>query len=165
MASPDNILLYLTKEHEDYVRDLFAQLAAQGFPQQQQTPHITISFAPIMSTSVVELAEQLLPPLLPAECERRGIVVFGRKSKQTVAWLLETSDALETAARDISAANPEGRGPRWIPHLTVGLRLPKVVVPDYIAALDELTSPHFRTLLAERAGLWQSRINTLHEFR
>src|SRR5699024_2650257 len=53
----------------------------------------------------------------------------------------------------ISTANPEGRGPRWIPHLTMGLRLPRAIVPDYIRALDELSAPELRQLTAAEAGL------------
>jgi hypothetical protein len=75
-----------------------------------------------------------------------------------VAWLLETDEALEATARELSALNPDGRGRRWIPHLTVGLRLPRETVPDYIRALDELTSPHFKELTAVRAALWKPRI-------
>src|SRR5699024_10929854 len=75
--------------------------------------------------------------------------------KQTVAWLLETTDALEIAAREISAMNPDGRGPRWNPHLTVGLRLPREMVPGYMRALDEVTPPRFKKLTAVQAGFWQ----------
>lgn len=87
--------------------------------------------------------------------------MFGTKRKQTVAWLLETTDELQIAASEISALNPEGRGPRWIPHLTVGLRLPREIVPDYIRALDELTSSQLKELTAVRAALWRPRIQEL----
>jgi len=90
-----------------------------------------------------------------------GTVVFGTKKKQTVAWLLETSDELEIAARGISALNPEGRGPRWTPHLTMGLRLPREIVPDYIRALDEITPPELMKLTAVRAALWRPSIQEL----
>ena len=153
VASPENILLHLAEEQEAQVREIFAELEARGFPAQAQTPHITITFAPRMEQQVVDLAEELLPPLIPASFGRMGTVVFGTRRKQTVAWLLETSDELETAARVISEANPEGRGPRWIPHLTMGLRLPRRTVPDYIRALDEVTGPQLRELTAAEAGL------------
>ncbi|KAB1504008.1 2'-5' RNA ligase [Corynebacterium sp. 320] len=154
MTSPDNILLHLSEPHEAYVRELFDQLEARGFPRQNQTPHITITFSPAMDPATVKRASQILPPVIPAQFERRGVVVYGTKSKQTVAWLLETTDELEQAARELNVLNPDGRGDRWSPHLTVGLRLPRAVVPDYIRALDELTSPHFKKLDAVRAGLW-----------
>lgn len=157
MTSPDNILLHLQGDEEQQVRETFARLEERGFPTQGQTPHITVTFAPIMATDVVQRAAELLPAVIPARFKRVGTVVFGTKRKQTVAWLLETSDELETAARDISALNPEGRGPRWTPHLTVGLRLPREIVPDYIRALDEVVSPHLKELTAVRAGLWRPR--------
>ena len=72
-----------------------------------------------------------------------------------MACLLETSDELEMAARKISAANPEGRGPRWTPHLTMGLRLPREDVGGYLTAMDELTSSHFKELNAVEAAYWR----------
>lgn len=155
MASPENILLHLPEEEEAQVREIFARLAERGFPAQQQTPHITITFSRSMAPEVVNRAADLLPPVIPARFHRVGTVVFGRKRKQTVAWLLETSDELEIAAREISTVNPDGRGPRWIPHLTVGLRLPREIVPEYMRALDELTSSQLHEFTAVRAALWR----------
>ncbi|MGO3067956.1 2'-5' RNA ligase family protein [Corynebacterium casei] len=161
MASPDNILLHLPEQEEQYVRQLFAQLAERGFPVQNQTPHITITFSPEMKEHVSVRAAELLPAVIPAQFQRVGIIVFGTKRKQTVAWLLETSGELEAVARELSGINPDSRGKRWIPHLTVGLRLPREIVPDYIRALDELTSPHFKELTAARAALWKPRLQEL----
>lgn len=158
MTSPDNILLYLHEDDEKQVRDIFARLAQRGFPAQQQTPHITITFAPEMGQGAIEMASELLPAVVPADFQRRGAVIFGTKSKQTIAWLLETTDELEVAARRISAANPAGRGDRWIPHLTMGLRIPKDIVPNYLQALHEETSTHFKTLRATRAAVWKPRL-------
>ena len=159
--SPDNILLYLAPQQQQQVRSIFATLAAQGFPAQQQTPHISLTFSPAMDEQVVQKAAQLLPAVVPASLRRAGTVVFGTKRKQTVAWLLDAPAELEDAARTLSALNPDGRGHRWIPHLTMGLRLPKEIVPDYIRALDEATSPHFKELTAQCAGLWKPRLQQL----
>lgn len=161
MASPDNILLHLPEAEEHRVREVFAQLEERGFPAQKQTPHITITFSPAMAADVVQRAAELLPPVIPARFRRVGTVVFGTKRKQTVAWLLETTDALEIAAREISSLNPDGRGPRWIPHLTMGLRLPRELVPDYIRALDELSAAQLTELTAVRAALWRPRTQEL----
>lgn len=161
MASPENILLHLSEDEEQQVREVFARLEERGFPTQKQTPHITITFSPAMADHVVQRAAELLPSTIPAPFRREGTVVFGTKRKQTVAWLLETSDELELAAREISALNPNGRGPRWIPHLTMGLRLPREMVPDYIRALDELTYGHLKELTAVRAAYWRPRIQEL----
>lgn len=156
-ASPDNILLYLPEKQEEQIRESFAGLAERGFPVQNQRPHITVTFAPEMEPHVVELAAELLPPVIPTTFRRVGNVIFGTKRKRTVAWLLETSDELEIAARKISAANPEGRGPRWTPHLTMGLRLPREDVGGYLTAMDELTSSHFKELNAVEAVYWRPR--------
>lgn len=106
---------------------------------------------------MVEKAAELLPEVIPAQFHRVGTVTFGTKRKQTVCWLLETSDELEDAARKLCALNPDGRGPRWIPHLAMGLRLPREIIPDYIRALDELTSPHFKELTGVRVAFWRPR--------
>ncbi|MDY3127060.1 MAG: 2'-5' RNA ligase family protein [Corynebacterium sp.] len=156
--SPDNILLYLTPDDEQQIRDLFSRLHARGFPAQRQRPHITVTFSPEMNTRTVAAASKLLPPLMPITFTRSGVIVFGTKRKQTVAWLLDTNETVEAAARDISATNPEGRGAKWIPHLTLGLRLPRELVPGYIHAVEEETSPHLKTLKADTAALWQPRL-------
>lgn len=159
-VSPENILLRLPEPQEQTVREIYAALAQRGFPPQQQRPHISVTFAPTMHRRAIAQATDLLPPLLPAALRRSGIAIFGTKSKQTVAWLLEAPEELEQAARAVSAANPEGRGPRWIPHLTMGLRLPKAMVPDYIAALAEVTSPHLTELTAASAAFYQPSLGT-----
>lgn len=161
MTSPDNILLRLPPAEEQQVREVFARLAERGFPPQQQTPHITITYSPIMAADVVRRAADLLPSVIPSPFRRVGTVVFGTKRKRTVAWLLETTDAMESAAREISALNPDSRGRSWTPHLTMGLRLPREIVPDYVRALDEVTSPHFKQLTAVRAAHWMPRIEEL----
>lgn len=161
--SPENILLYLPPEQEAAVVALFDELEARGLPRQHQRPHITVTFSPAMHPDAVRLAAELLPPLLPATFHRVGTVIFGTRSKQTIAWLLETTPELEEAARQISAANPDGRGARWTPHLTVGLRIPRAQVPEYLAQLDDalvarapLTSPqNLKELTATRAAYWR----------
>ena len=137
--SPENILLRLDAQQEKEVRAIYAALHQRGFPQQHQRPHISVTFAPQMHPRVVEEAAALLPPLLPARLARVGVVVFGTKSKQTVACLLEAPEELDAAARELSALNPSGRGARWVPHLTMGLRILKAMVPDYLSALAEVT--------------------------
>lgn len=161
MASPENLLMYLPEREEQEIRDIFDRLASRGFPVQHQKPHITITFSPNMDPAVVEKAAVVLPPLIPASFSRVGTVIFGTKRKQTVAWLLETSPELTEAATQISALNPDGRGPMWIPHLTMGLRLSREIVGDYIQALAEETSPHFKSLTAELAAYWQPQVQKL----
>ncbi|WIM68526.1 2'-5' RNA ligase family protein [Corynebacterium breve] len=161
--SPDNILLRLPEEQDAYIRQVFAELHARGLPQQNQTPHITVTFSPRMDQVVVDKAKELLPALMPSTMARVGVVVFGTKSKQTIAWLLEADPLLEEAARELSALNPDGRGRRWTPHLTVGLRIPRGIVPEYMKALDEVTSGHFKEVTAERAVLWRPNIQELTE--
>lgn len=163
-GSPETILFYLPEEQEAEIREVFAKLAERGLPEQKQTPHITVTFSPKMDPDVVELAQELLPPLVPSQLRRVGTVVFGTKRKQTVAWLLEADEELEATARQLSAANPDGRGERWTPHITMGLRLPRETVPEYIKTIDEVTSPHLRYLTAERACYWRPQEKILRQF-
>ena len=146
------------------MRAVFSVLAERGFPLQHQRPHITVTFAPTMDTAVVDQARDVLPPLVPAVFRRVGTVVFGTKSKQTVAWMLETTDELEAAARQLSAANSDGRGARWTPHLTMGLRLPRVMVPEYVRALDEISGPEHKEFLATTAAWWRPKVEQLEVF-
>ena len=156
--SPDNILFRLPAAEEARVRQVFADLAAEGFPEQQQTPHITVTFAPTMEKRVVDGARRLLVPLTPIEFKRTGIVVFGTRSKQTVAWLLDVDHAVQAAAREVSALNPDGRGAEWTPHLTVGLRLPRRLVGGYIAALDRLTPTTLKTFTGDHVAWRRPRL-------
>lgn len=156
-TSPENILLYLADDEEQQVREIFTELANQGFPVQNQTPHISITFAPQLEEQVAQRAAELLPDVLPTPLQRVGTVIFGTKRKQTVAWLLESSDELEIAAREISSINRQGRGRRWTPHLTMGLRLPREIVPDYVRALANLSLSSTKELTAASAGLWKPR--------
>ncbi|ANE03646.1 2'-5' RNA ligase family protein [Corynebacterium crudilactis] len=164
MASPENILLYLDPAEEKYIREIFDRLEERGFPRQNQTPHITITFSPMMPADVVQRAATLLPSEIPARFARVGTVVFGTKRKQTVAWLLEASEELEAAARELSGLNPDGRGRRWTPHLTMGLRLPKEIVPEYLYALNEVTSTHFKEITAVTAAYWKPQTQELRVF-
>src|SRR5699024_4598552 len=107
MTSPDNILLHLAEDEEQRVREVFTRLEERGLPKQHQRPHITITFSPAMADNVVQRAAQLLPPVMPDRFRRVGRVVLGPKRKRTVAWLLEPSDELESAARAISALTPD----------------------------------------------------------
>lgn len=155
--SPDNILFYLPEDQEQQVRDIFARLNDLGLPLQHQRPHITVTFAPDMSAEVVARAAEVLPPVVPATFKRVGTVIFGTRSKQTIAWLLETNDEVVQAAREICAVNPDGRGTEWIPHLTMGLRVPRAVVPDFMRGLDQVTPTRFKELTALRAAYWKPK--------
>lgn len=75
-----------------------------------------------------------------------------------MAWLLEATDELENAARELSALNPDGRGPRWVPHLTVGLRLPRDIVPSYIDALSQITPRELKSITAAEAAYWRPSV-------
>ena len=155
VRSPDNILFYLPPDQEQQVRDIFSALNDLGLPQQNQRPHITVTFAPRMSAEVVSRAAEILPPVVPAEFKRVGTVIFGTRSKQTIAWLLETDSAVTEAAREICALNSDGRGTEWIPHLTVGLRVPRALVPEYMQGLERVTPTRFKELTALRAAYWR----------
>lgn len=157
VRSPDNILFYLPEDLERQIRDIFDRLHARGLPQQNQRPHITITFASDMDPRVVSRAAELLPPIVPAAFKRAGTVVFGTRSKQTIAWLLETDDEVMEAAREICRINPDGRRRDWIPHLTMGLRVPRATVPDFMRGLEQETPTRLKNLTADRAAYWRPK--------
>ena len=64
VKSPENLLLYLLEEQERAIAELFDDLVRRGLPRQNQRPHITITFAQSMAPEAVELAAELLPPLI-----------------------------------------------------------------------------------------------------
>ena len=68
MVSPDNILMYLLPEQEAQIKEIFVQLAERGFPQQNQKPHITVTFAPTMSPEVIQRAVSYTHLTLPTIC-------------------------------------------------------------------------------------------------
>ena len=43
--SPENILLRLPEAEEQAVREIYAELAGRGFPQQHQRPHISVTLS------------------------------------------------------------------------------------------------------------------------
>ena len=158
VRSPENILLHLPEEQDAYVREIFAEIGRRDLPNPGQRPHISVTFAQQMSPAVVDLAAELLPTVIPTTLRRVGTVVFGTRSKQTIAWLLEADPELHKVAAKLSEANPEGRGPMWIPHLTVGLRVPKQVVPRYLETLADVTSSHFKEIRVDRASFWRPSV-------
>lgn len=76
MGSPENILLRLEPGQEAYVREIFAQLEQMGFPVQEQTPHISLTFAQSLPAALLDLAQELLPSVIPTQLRRIGTVTF-----------------------------------------------------------------------------------------
>ena len=76
------------------MRGVFAALEEEGFPVQYQRPHITVTFAPTMGQTVVDLARDVLPgvPVFAGKMHGsggRGLVGAGEVSR-----LAASSDAV-----------------------------------------------------------------------
>lgn len=50
------------------------------------------------------------------------------------------------------------------PHLTMGLRLPRALVPDYMRALDEISTFEHKEFTAAQAAWWLPKTQRLEVF-
>jgi hypothetical protein len=98
------------------------------------TPHLTLVAAPAITPEVERLAVDELEPLLPLTVRTSGLLVLGGR-KITVARVVDVDDALMAAVLRIRALVDSPQHPGWLPHLTLGRRLPRA---DAQRALDVL---------------------------
>lgn len=56
------MLLHLSEDEEQQVRDFSKLFGEQGFPAQKQKLHISVTFSSAMSNHAVQGAAELLPP-------------------------------------------------------------------------------------------------------
>jgi hypothetical protein len=99
------------------------------------TPHVTILALPGIGDELERRAVDLVATLLPLVVRPSGIALLGGE-KVTVARLLDVPLALTRAVLDLRDNLPDGAGerhPGWLPHLTLGRRLPR---SDTARAID-----------------------------
>lgn len=98
------------------------------------TPHLTLVAAPAITPEVERLAVDELEPLLPLTVRTSGLLVLGGR-KITLARVVDVDDTLMAAVLRIRAHVESAQHPGWLPHLTLGRRLPRT---DAQRALDLL---------------------------
>ncbi|HEX3222541.1 MAG TPA: 2'-5' RNA ligase family protein [Nocardioides sp.] len=88
------------------------------------TPHVTLVAHPAIHPGLEARACALVGPLLPLPVRASGPALLGGE-KVTVARLLDVPAELTRAVVDLRRGAPEERQPGWLPHVTLGRRVPR----------------------------------------
>jgi hypothetical protein len=96
------------------------------------TPHVTVLALPAIDAAQEQRAVELLAPALPVVVRPSGIAVLGGE-KVTVARLLDVPPQLTRAVLSLHREQPGERHSGWLPHVTLGRRIPRA---DVQRALD-----------------------------
>lgn len=120
------------------VVDDWQALRDAGLPSQldhqgsTNAPHVTVLAAPHLPSC--DLAVHVLGPLLPARAQSTGVLLFGGQ-RLTVARALDVDDSLIAAVLELRRGVPNLQHRGWLPHVTLGRRIPRAMAA---AALDAL---------------------------
>ncbi len=129
----------------DVVRRAWQALRDDGHPSMldhtggTNTAHVSVIEVPGISAADEALAVELLMPLLPCEVRLSGLVVLGG-ARVTLAFLVEAPDALARAVLQLkgATANPGHHAHGgWLPHLTLGRRIPRERLAAALQAVEE----------------------------
>jgi 2'-5' RNA ligase superfamily len=88
------------------------------------TPHVTLLALPAMDAIVEARAAELVGGLLPVTVRVSGLALLGG-DKVTVARLLDVPPSLVRAVLDLREEVGGERHPGWLPHVTLGRRIPR----------------------------------------
>lgn len=116
---------------------LRSQLDHQGMTN---TPHITVVTAEVLGADEDDLAVQHLGPALPVEGLTSGIALLGG-SRVSVVRLVDVPDELVRAVLNLRAHVPRRQHLGWLPHVTLGRRIPRTDVATAVAALSADVAP------------------------
>lgn len=131
------------------VRGDWQSLRDAGLPSQldhhgaTNTPHLTVLAAPRLPSD--DLAVRLLGPLLPLRVRASGVLLLGGH-RFTVARSVDVDDAFMAAVLEVRRGVPDLQHRGWLPHLTLGRRIPRASVA---AALDALGWADVELVLTE----------------
>lgn len=120
------------------VVDDWQALRDAGLPSQldhqgsTNAPHVTVLAAPRLPTD--DFAAHVLGPLLPARARSTGVVLLGGH-RLTVARALDVDDSLMAAVLELRRGVPNLQHRGWLPHVTLGRRIPRAMAG---VALDAL---------------------------
>jgi hypothetical protein len=96
------------------------------------TPHVTAVAAPALPPD--DLAAELLGPLLPVRVRATGVLLLGG-ARLTLARAVDVDDAVVAAVLALRRRTPDLAHRGWLPHVTLGRRVPR---ESAAAALDAL---------------------------
>lgn len=125
---------------EDVVRRDWQALREAGLPSMldhaggTNTPHLTVLALPAIDEALERRAVALLGAVLPVTVRPSGVAVLGGE-QVTLARLLDVPPALTHAVLALRDRAPAERHPGWLPHLTLGRRIPRGEVPKALDAV------------------------------
>lgn len=88
-------------------------------------PHVTCIAVPEIGAQDEGLAAELFGPLLPISGELSGLVVLGGGKKVILARLVSMPDEVVAAVLKLRAATSGHSHLGWLPHVTLGRRIPR----------------------------------------
>lgn len=86
------------------------------------TPHLTVLAAPALPPD--DRAAELLGALLPVRVRTTGVLLLGGE-KVTIARAVDVDDAVVAAVLELRRGVPDLAHPGWLPHVTLGRRVPR----------------------------------------
>ena len=98
------------------------------------TPHVTVVTAEELGVEQDALAVDRLGPSLPVEVRTSGIALLGG-SRVSVVRLLDVPDDLMRAVLALRGDVRHRQHVGWLPHVTLGRRIPRADVAVAVAAL------------------------------
>lgn len=98
------------------------------------TPHVTVIAVAALSPDDERAAVDLLSGLLPISAGLSGLVVFGGE-QVTLARVVDMPDEAITAVLRLRGATTGHTHPGWLPHTTLGRRIPRAKLQHAIDAV------------------------------
>lgn len=98
------------------------------------TPHVTVVTAEELGDEQDELAVQHLAAVLPVELRTSGLALLGG-SRVSLVRLFDVPDDLMRPVLALRDAVPQRQHPGWLPHVTLGRRIPRTEVAAALAVL------------------------------
>ncbi len=134
----------------DVVRRGWQALRDAGLPSMldhtgaSNTPHVTVIASPTITAEDEQLAASLIQPLLPLAVTLTGLVVFGGE-RVTLARLVEVPDELVSAVLRLRAETGGHPHSGWLPHATLGRRIPRGRLQEAAEGVGHVTEPFLLT--------------------
>lgn len=130
---PDDAGVAAVRRDWQVLRDL-------GLPSQldhaggTNTPHVTLVGLPAIGDDLERRAADALEAVLPVGVRVSGLAVLGGQ-RITLARLLDVPEDLTRAVLAVRAGLHDERHPGWLPHVTLGRRVPRSEVQRALDAL------------------------------
>ena len=121
------------------------------------TPHVTVIAVPKISSSDESLAAELLHPLLPATARLSGLAVFGA-ARVTLVRVVDVPDEVASAVLRLRGATQGHPHPGWLPHATLGRRIPRERLQEAVDAVGLADEDLLLTSLRR----WDPDANAVH---